>query len=123
MTQKVQECPSAPVYFVLGEGVLTEGNAWSGREDSNLRPLPPERIAPRRTPWSAMIFRGPTFNSEPSAPVYLEVRMSEELFDKMREALQAAQLQLEYLDSRFPTGTTPPTIAKIERVLRESLSA
>lgn len=47
----------------------------------------------------------------------------EAMFDRMREALQAAQLQLEYLDSRFPTGTTPPTVAKIERALKESLSA
>ena len=43
------------------------------------------------------------------------------LVNRMREVLQAAQLQLEYLDSRWPTGTTPPTIAKIEAVLRDSL--
>jgi hypothetical protein len=49
--------------------------------------------------------------------------MDEDLLNRMREALQAAQLQLEYLDSRFPTGTTPPTLAKIERALKESLAA
>jgi len=41
--------PSTPVHFVLRNGMLTEGNQWSGREDSNLRPLPPERISPSRT--------------------------------------------------------------------------
>jgi len=39
----------------------------------------------------------------------------------LRETLQAAQLQLEYLDERFPTGTTPSTVAKIEAALRATL--
>ena len=49
MTLRGSSEPSTPVHFVLGNGVFTEGNKWSGREDSNLRPLPPERNAPRRT--------------------------------------------------------------------------
>jgi hypothetical protein len=39
--------PSAPVYARLFSMPL-RGRRWSGREDSNLRPLPPERIAPNR---------------------------------------------------------------------------
>lgn len=42
--------PSALVYFPCGIG----GNPlikWSGREDSNLRPLPPERNGPSVTRW------------------------------------------------------------------------
>lgn len=34
-----------------------------------------------------------------------------------REALEEARLQLEYLDERFPTGTTPAAIAKIGQAL------
>jgi hypothetical protein len=45
MTKKVQRCPSAPVYIVLE----IASSLWSGRLDSNQRPLPPERIAPRLT--------------------------------------------------------------------------
>ena len=37
--------------------------------------------------------------------------------DDVVDALRAAKLQLEYLDGRWPTGTTPPTVARIERVL------
>jgi hypothetical protein len=36
--------PSAPVLFHVKNG----GNAWSGREDSNLRPLPPEHVEDRQ---------------------------------------------------------------------------
>jgi hypothetical protein len=38
----------------------------------------------------------------------------------MREALEEARRQLEYLDGRFPTGTTPAVIARIEAALQES---
>jgi hypothetical protein len=37
---------SAPVYFTCGDGGFPL-EKWSGREDSNLRPLPPEGVAPR----------------------------------------------------------------------------
>lgn len=56
---------------------------------------------------------------------YYEARAEDDsaVIQKLREALQAAQLQLEYLESRWPTETTPPTIAKIERALKDSLHA
>jgi hypothetical protein len=39
--------------------------AWSGREDSNLRPLPPERNAPRRIRCFAMAFQeGPVASGD-----------------------------------------------------------
>jgi hypothetical protein len=40
---------SAPVYFACGNGGFPL-ESWSGREDSNLRPLPPEGVAPRSRP-------------------------------------------------------------------------
>ena len=43
---KVQMGASAPVYFACDNGGFPLDN-WSGREDSNLRPLPPEGVAPR----------------------------------------------------------------------------
>ena len=42
--------PSALV-AVRGRAPLTYCFRWSGREDSNLRPLPPEDAAPRLIPW------------------------------------------------------------------------
>lgn len=39
----------------------------------------------------------------------------------LREALVEARLQLEYVDSRFPTGTTPAIIARINHALAASL--
>ena len=36
-------------------------------------------------------------------------------------ALYDAKLQLEYLDSRWPTGTTPVTLARVEKALRDAL--
>jgi hypothetical protein len=36
---------------------ISGGNTWSGREDSNLRPLPPEGVAPRRIRCFAMAFQ------------------------------------------------------------------
>lgn len=50
-------------------------------------------------------------------------RPDDDLVERLRIALQAAQLQLEYLDRRFHVGTTPPTIAKVEAALRASLNA
>ena len=47
MTPKVQIVAPVPVSFDPGAD-LSVWNNWSGREDSNLRPLPPERITPRR---------------------------------------------------------------------------
>jgi hypothetical protein len=38
----------APVLFACANGGFPLEN-WSGREDSNLRPLPPEGVAPRLT--------------------------------------------------------------------------
>lgn len=35
--------------------------------------------------------------------------------------LYDAKLQLQYLDSRWPTGTTPAVVARIESALREAL--
>jgi hypothetical protein len=69
MTSKVQTVAPAPVYFagvfrpnmpqrnspfrggklrIMGQysSKGTRPEKWSGREDSNLRPLPPERVAP-----------------------------------------------------------------------------
>lgn len=37
------------------------------------------------------------------------------------QALYGAKLQLEYLDSRWPTGTTPVEITRIEAVLKNAL--
>jgi hypothetical protein len=48
MTRKVQLVPPAPVVLSSEMADFRE-TCWSGREDSNLRPLPPERIAPART--------------------------------------------------------------------------
>lgn len=42
--------------------------------------------------------------------------------DLLRATLQAAQARLEYLERQFPTTTTPQVIAKIERVLKETLA-
>lgn len=38
----------------------------------------------------------------------------------LREALEEAKLQLEYLDKRHPTGTTPAVIGRIEAALSEA---
>jgi len=37
--------------------------------------------------------------------------------ERMREALEEARLQLEYLDERHPTGTTPAMLGKINAAL------
>ena len=47
MMPRGSSVPSAPVHIAGDRG----GRLWSGREDSNLRPLPPERKAPSRTRW------------------------------------------------------------------------
>jgi hypothetical protein len=52
---KVQTVASAPVYFACCDGGFPLEN-WSGREDSNLRPLPPEGVAPRSHPIAASNF-------------------------------------------------------------------
>jgi hypothetical protein len=44
----------APLFFSRRNG----GNAWSGKEDSNLRPLPPENVAPDGTRRFSASFRG-----------------------------------------------------------------
>jgi len=49
MSRKVQTVAPAPVYFACSEGRFPLVNRWSGREDSNLRPLPPERVSPSGT--------------------------------------------------------------------------
>jgi hypothetical protein len=36
--------------------VKNVGKSWSGREDSNLRPLPPEGAAPERIRWFLTVF-------------------------------------------------------------------
>lgn len=46
MTSKVRSATPAPVLFAWHNGGFPLEN-WSGREDSNLRPLPPEGVAPR----------------------------------------------------------------------------
>jgi hypothetical protein len=43
---------SRPCAFRANNG----GNLWSGREDSNLRPLPPEGVAPRRIRCFSTVF-------------------------------------------------------------------
>jgi hypothetical protein len=54
----------------------------------------------------------------------LRARIEEvSLFNRMRETLQAAQLQLEHVDAAYPDEATSKTIDKIEAVLRESLHA
>jgi len=47
MTQKVQYVAPAPVHIVCFRATIRLVKRWSGREDSNLRPLPPEGVAPR----------------------------------------------------------------------------
>jgi hypothetical protein len=37
---------------------ISGGSDWSGREDSNLRPLPPEGVAPRRIRCFSAVFPG-----------------------------------------------------------------
>jgi hypothetical protein len=59
MSQKVQTVAPAPVLFTcFGNRRMVENGSflatnylfcWSGREDSNLRPLPPERVSPSGT--------------------------------------------------------------------------
>jgi hypothetical protein len=44
---EVQSVTATPVHFACGNGGFPLGK-WSGREDSNLRPLHPEGVAPRR---------------------------------------------------------------------------
>lgn len=39
----------------------------------------------------------------------------------MLQALYDAKLQLEYLESRWPTGTTPPTLARVEAAIANAL--
>jgi hypothetical protein len=41
--------------------------------------------------------------------------------DKAVEMLEECRLQLEYLDKRFPTGTTPNVLSRVETLL-ESLN-
>lgn len=52
MTAKVQTVAPAPVHMPHEIG----GKAWSGRRDSNPRPLPPEHDAPRYSPIADGIF-------------------------------------------------------------------
>ena len=47
MTPKVQNVAPAPV-SIGGDFPHLRIESWSGREDSNLRPLPPEGISPSR---------------------------------------------------------------------------
>jgi hypothetical protein len=57
---------------------------------------------------------------EPSGEAGGEVQalaLSRLLAAAMREALHDARLQLEYLDERFPTGTTPAIITRINAAL------
>ena len=51
MNSKVQNVAAAPVR--KSAKCLKK---WSGKEDSNLRPLPPESISPRRTRQFSVIF-------------------------------------------------------------------
>jgi hypothetical protein len=54
----------------------------------------------------------------------LRVSVPSAIADDRRMILQAlhdAKLQLEYLDSRWPTGTTPSVIQRVEAALRDAL--
>ena len=55
MTSEVQNVACAPV-FPRREMLVFTGEKWSGREDSNLRPLPPEDNSPSRTPQFSVGF-------------------------------------------------------------------
>lgn len=51
-----------------------------------------------------------------------QVRQAAEERDKAVEALSESLIQLKYLDNRFPTGSTPNIVARIETFLN-SLNA
>jgi hypothetical protein len=57
---------------------------------------------------------GPVKRTEAEAIDAWNVRPVE---DALVEALREARLQIEYLDGRFPTGTSPAAIAKIDDAL------
>lgn len=71
MTPKVQIVAPVPVSFDPGAD-LSVWNNWSGRLDSNQRPLPPERTAPTRTPrFSVVSHRAKALSNAPcSRPVH-----------------------------------------------------
>jgi hypothetical protein len=48
MSRKVQSVAPAPVHIACRTGAIRLVNCWSGKLDSNQRPLPPERVSPRR---------------------------------------------------------------------------
>jgi hypothetical protein len=54
LNSKVQIVAPTPVSFDPGTD-LSAWNIWSGREDSNLRPLPPEGAAPSLRPWFSVV--------------------------------------------------------------------
>jgi hypothetical protein len=56
MTRQGSTATSGPCIFKGVYGISHRRNRWSGREDSNLRPLPPERVAPRRTRCFSKVF-------------------------------------------------------------------
>jgi hypothetical protein len=64
MSRKVQTVAPAPVYFACSEGRFPLVNRWSGREDSNLRPLPPERVSPSGTRCFLEVFSGGPMRSD-----------------------------------------------------------
>ena len=59
MTPKVQNVAPAPVCIAPKPLIY-----WSGREDSNLRPLPPEGVSPRRTRCFPVLFHGSAMSSD-----------------------------------------------------------
>lgn len=48
MSRKVQMVAPAPVHIACRTGANRLVNMWSGKLDSNQRPLPPEGVAPER---------------------------------------------------------------------------
>jgi hypothetical protein len=61
-----------PLSFRCVRVTLFKRVSWSGRLDSNQRPLPPERTAPTRTPrFSVVSHRGKVLSNAPcSRPVH-----------------------------------------------------
>ena len=64
MSQKVHDVPTGPCLFSLPEGEFYSRKRWSGREDSNLRPLPPEGVSPSRAWRFTAVILWQTLRSE-----------------------------------------------------------
>ena len=54
---------------------------------------------------------------EPICPICEKINEAVAALDERDEMLQYVRLQLEYLDERYPTGTTPAVIARIDHLL------